>query len=500
MGRSVQVETSDEKESLEREAEALEVIKQILRDELQLKPGIPMTKEMNFGSLGVDSIVGLQIGEKIGKIFGTLLSPTALFDYPTVGTLADYLVGLVCSGEKKGVKNGGSKQKLLDEVKRKLGEILEVTPKEIENGASFDSLGIDSLLGVGVGEEIGKEFGILISPITLIEYPTVETLAKYLHQSVYSKEKESPEHERIDLGKGANEESFGSPAVLFNSSQMTQNLEPKEMRFFDSHRFLLAGKYWGEEESDIKIVLLHGWLDNAATFDVLAPYLLRALPSVEILSLDLPGHGNSHHYAPDKLYTISDFVPSVLDVVCSMGWDSFHLIGHCMGASVGCLLAGKHPHVVKSFTMFDFPGFNSAPFFNARPNYSHLVDSSIEAVVKRTQSRDPTVPPSNYFSLCKRGLKKSSGGWVLKVDPQLVRCSPSLSTSLRIFEPIPVRVLAIWSNWGSSLHQTFQKESEHLIPSLTCKKIEGVGHYAHLGFPERFVSDLVSLIVKQPAT
>ena len=121
---SPQAETSDEKESFEREA--LEVIKHILRDELQLKPGIPITKEMNFGSLGVDSIVGLQIGEKIGKIFGTLLSPTALFDYPTVGTLADYLVGSVYPEEKR------SEELLKNEMS--IGDARE--PPEIQKEAS----------------------------------------------------------------------------------------------------------------------------------------------------------------------------------------------------------------------------------------------------------------------------------------------------------------------------------------------------------------------------
>ncbi|MBW2734427.1 MAG: alpha/beta hydrolase, partial [Deltaproteobacteria bacterium] len=39
---------------------------------------------------------------------------------------------------------------------------------------------------------------------------------------------------------------------------------------------------------------LHGWLDNATTFDMLAPLL----PGLDLVSLDLAGHGISEHRHP----------------------------------------------------------------------------------------------------------------------------------------------------------------------------------------------------------
>ena len=58
-----------------------------------------------------------------------------------------------------------------------------------------------------------------------------------------------------------------------------------------------------------KILCLHGWLDNAASFNRLAPLLLDSSTSLssdeqqeqpmEILALDFPGHGLSGHKSVD---------------------------------------------------------------------------------------------------------------------------------------------------------------------------------------------------------
>ena len=61
-----------------------------------------------------------------------------------------------------------------------------------------------------------------------------------------------------------------------------------------------------------KILCLHGWLDNAASFNRLAPLLLldskssslseeqqQPPPPMEIVALDFPGHGLSHHKSVD---------------------------------------------------------------------------------------------------------------------------------------------------------------------------------------------------------
>lgn len=51
----------------------------------------------------------------------------------------------------------------------------------------------------------------------------------------------------------------------------------------------VAYQVWGEG-NPIKILCLHGWLDNSNSFNVLAPYLLEN-GNFEIVAIDHVGHG-----------------------------------------------------------------------------------------------------------------------------------------------------------------------------------------------------------------
>lgn len=60
------------------------------------------------------------------------------------------------------------------------------------------------------------------------------------------------------------------------------------------------GKWWGPWDQQ-PIVAIHGWQDNAATFD----RLIELLPSnVAVLAIDLPGHGLSSHLPTGLHYYI----------------------------------------------------------------------------------------------------------------------------------------------------------------------------------------------------
>ena len=59
-----------------------------------------------------------------------------------------------------------------------------------------------------------------------------------------------------------------------------------------------VGKAWGDP-SGFPVLGLHGWMDNAGTFDKLAPLLLKSLFFVAV---EMPGHGFSSHYPSGMPY------------------------------------------------------------------------------------------------------------------------------------------------------------------------------------------------------
>ncbi len=101
-----------------------------------------------------------------------------------------------------------------------------------------------------------------------------------------------------------------------------------------------------------KVLALHGWLDNAASFVPLAAHL----PSMDLLMLDLPGHGRSAHLAPGADYTLAVTLNAVLDVVDSLGWGRFALLGHSMGAGIASLLAASLPQRIERLVAIEALG------------------------------------------------------------------------------------------------------------------------------------------------
>jgi len=117
----------------------------------------------------------------------------------------------------------------------------------------------------------------------------------------------------------------------------------------------IAVKQWGHEHSENRLLCLHGWLDNAATWDVLAPMLVRKL-SVRLVCVDLSGHGRSSHQHHASAYYLPQRVIEVLDVADVLGWTTFALMGHSMGAGIATLVAGTAPDRVTRLILVDGMG------------------------------------------------------------------------------------------------------------------------------------------------
>ncbi|MFC3716102.1 alpha/beta fold hydrolase [Luteimonas soli] len=104
----------------------------------------------------------------------------------------------------------------------------------------------------------------------------------------------------------------------------------------------IAGLRWGESGAP-RVLALHGWLDNAASFVPLAAEFERIGTRVELVAPDLPGHGRSAHLPPGADYSFAGALHSVLDIADALGWERFALLGHSMGAGIASLVAAGAP-------------------------------------------------------------------------------------------------------------------------------------------------------------
>ncbi len=107
-----------------------------------------------------------------------------------------------------------------------------------------------------------------------------------------------------------------------NNIYLPHAAAPEELEIQTS-TLRLSAKCWGNPDG-VPILAFHGWLDNAATFDHLAPFLKE----FRLVSLDLPGHGLSDHRSAGSSYHFSDIIVDVLEVLTVLGWNRFLLLGH----------------------------------------------------------------------------------------------------------------------------------------------------------------------------
>lgn len=123
---------------------------------------------------------------------------------------------------------------------------------------------------------------------------------------------------------------------------------PPREREFSLPGFALAAREWGEPGC-LPVLAIHGWLDNAGSFDLLAPLL----GGCHLVAIDCAGHGRSGHRSADASYNMLADVGDILEVAGQLGWSRFSVIGHSRGAAIGVLLAGSFPDSVERLVLLE---------------------------------------------------------------------------------------------------------------------------------------------------
>lgn len=195
-------------------------------------------------------------------------------------------------------------------------------------------------------------------------------------------------------------------------------------REFDIRGRRIAARVW-HDASLPPVLALHGWQDNAASFDRVAPLL----PQHHIVAMDFAGHGRSDWRPPGCRYHTVDHVDDVLAVADALGWEKFSLLGHSMGAGIAVLLAGALPERIERLVLIDglgpWPGAaEEAPAILAeallewrdwRPREERVFATIDEAVAARRRGFTPLSEAAARL-LCTRGLRSVPGGYVWTLD------------------------------------------------------------------------------------
>jgi len=202
----------------------------------------------------------------------------------------------------------------------------------------------------------------------------------------------------------------------------------------------LAARAWGEESLP-KLLALHGWLDNAASFDALAPLLCGHF---HIVAIDFPGHGRSDWRPHGAWYHYVDYLSDALVAADALRWERFGLLGHSLGAAVASMLAGACPERIERLLLIEGLGpLTQAPELaleqlqrafadrNSADAKSPRVFPDLDAAVAaRMRANDLSLAAAQI--LVERGVKAVTGGLTWSTDPRLMLTSPVRNTEEQI--------------------------------------------------------------------
>ncbi|XP_062553001.1 probable serine hydrolase isoform X2 [Armigeres subalbatus] len=152
----------------------------------------------------------------------------------------------------------------------------------------------------------------------------------------------------------------------------------------------IAGKWWGPK--DVRpIVSLHGWMDNAGTFDRLIPLLPHHM---SFLALDFAGHGLSSKIPDGLMYHAMDNVYMLRMVMQYFHWKKISFMGHSMGSLIGFVFSSIFPNVVDFNIGIDVLKPHIMDPNKVGPRLQKEIPLTLKADMR---NRDGTEPPSYTY-------------------------------------------------------------------------------------------------------
>ena len=262
------------------------------------------------------------------------------------------------------------------------------------------------------------------------------------------------------------------------------------------------------QTAELSVVFLHGWLDNAASFQTVMNHLSALNPSLHLCAIDLPGHGLSQHKSGSNFYPFHDYIDDVYQFLAKLSPNRTLLVGHSLGALIASCYSAAFPEKVSGLIQIEGHGpLSEAPLKS--------VDRLRQGVLSRQrQRRKPSRPlatlddaitlrananhiaPALIQPIVERGVEYKDGQWHWRYDAKL-KCDSLYRMSQEhadiIMQSIRCPQLIVL---GCDGYRDLKHNRYKLDTSLA--KIETIpgGHHCHLQSPKR-ISELILGVVNK---
>lgn len=268
--------------------------------------------------------------------------------------------------------------------------------------------------------------------------------------------------------------------------------------------FTIAFKVWNPNHAR-PILCLHGKLDNAASFDLLAPLI-----NAQLMAVDYPGAGYSSSYQEGVIpYWKSDAF-LMLHLLDKLNWGKFDIIAHSLGSLLATIIAIIRPEQVGKLIFLDILGptvnfteeranylTKDAATYLAHPSKNKQVFVKQEAIIQ-DRMKIGNISYKAAQALVNRGAKLYESGWAWAYDSRLDCVSsfvPYEDELIAMFKAIKVPVCLIRAKQGVLYPDHIFEERARSIKNLILHEVQG-GHHVHMDDPypiAKIITDFLGL-------
>lgn len=268
---------------------------------------------------------------------------------------------------------------------------------------------------------------------------------------------------------------------------------------YNFHGMILRCVRYGNPDNK-KILAMHGWLDNSATFTKLAPMLEDEYC---IDCWEFMGHGQSDHLPRSAHYHFIDVIPHFSGILQEFYQkEPCIVMGHSLGAAVATVMASLIPELITHCIAIEGLGPMTGTteecwqqlhaYLKCQFKFTH--NRQYESLEKAAEIKSikTKIEYEDALLLCQRGMVMSEQGYVWQHDKRLSDPSPLKLTEEQvrtILSNIKVPTCLIQASDG--FHgELFKQRSAFVTHKKVHYMLKG-GHHIHMEQPEE-----VSKIIK----
>jgi len=287
-------------------------------------------------------------------------------------------------------------------------------------------------------------------------------------------------------------------------------MKPSQSRYHLIRGLRYHVRTWGEPDAP-KLVLLHGWMDVAASFQFAVDALVH---DWYVIAPDWRGFGLTQ-WAPDG-YWFADYLAdldALLDIYAPE--TPCAVVGHSMGGNVANLYAGVRPARVSHLVLAEGFGLEPTRPEQAPDRIARWIDEtkaivqlrpyeSFASVADRLMKNNPRLARDQAEFLAQHwAIQRADGTIELAADPRHKQVNPVLyrfEEAIACWERITAPVLWLWGEkttdlkrWAGDDPADWARRRAALRQLSECT-IRAAGHMMHHDQPEQFAAAIESFV------